>query len=604
MKKEVRIGLALLFGLVAFFLKVPFLYILAWALAGYDVIKQAFVNLKNQHLLAEHFLMSLATIGALFIGEYMEAALVMILYQIGDILEDRAVDSSQESILSLMDLAADFAYKLEGEERIKISPEEIKIGDILEIRAGEKIPVDGEIIQGESYLDQLALTGESKPRFVEKGDEILSGSINGQGRLLVKAIRLEEDSTAQKIMDLLEEATENEAKTQSFITKFSTIYTPIVVLLAILVTFLPPLLFQEELKTWLYRGLSFLVISCPCSFVIGVPMAFISGIGRASKAGILIRGGQTIEKFSQVRSIAFDKTGTLTKGNFKLQEVKVFSIKEEEAFSLAKGLELGSKHPIGQAILDYPDYSSTSFDKIENLPGRGLKGIKEGKIYILGNKRFMEEEGVKLPCDLPSSAVHLAEISPKKTYMAYFLVKDQLKDGAKKTMDLLFNRGIHQLFILSGDEKAIVEEIAMELGIENYYGELLPQDKMELFIKQQNKEKMAFVGDGLNDAPVLKLAHVGITMGGIGSDAAIAAGDVVILEDKLEQVAEAYLISKKTMQIAIENIVFSLFVKSLFLILSALGLLPMVFAVFADVGVTLLCVANCLRIFQMKGIEK
>lgn len=587
-------------------------YLMAWFMAGVDVVLQAWVNLKSKYLFAEHFLMSIATIGAIFLGEYMEAAMVMVLYQIGEILQDRAVDRSRKSVADLMDIAAPVAYRLDGGRRRAIDPEEIAIGDLLEVPSGEKIPVDGLVEEGESAIDRSALTGESIPVQVVAGDRVLSGSINGNGRLLIRAENTAEDSTAMRIIRLLEEATENQARTESLISRFARVYTPIVVLLAAFIGLILPVLLTGSLsKDWMVRGLSFLVISCPCAFVISVPMAFVAGLGIGSKMGILVKGGSVFEDLVKIDSLAMDKTGTLTEGKFKLIDSRGMpGVDRAEMDRLTVSIERGSGHPIALALLEtlegrLPEGDSLSMIRIESLGGRGMLAEEEEGRYILGSRSLMEEYGFgevvdeNTDQDTVATVIHLAMIEPERRYFGYYLIRDEIKEGAVDDLRALRQSGLRNLVILTGDNELVAGEVARRLGVDDYRSRLLPQDKLAWVQDRQENSPVAFVGDGLNDAPVLAASRVGIAMGGIGSDAAIEAADVVLMKDDLRSLSILWTLAGKTMGIARQNIILSIGIKTVFLALTGLGLLPMWMAVFGDVGVTLLAVANCFRLYGL-----
>lgn len=581
------------------------LFLLSWLIAGLDIIYQAFLNIKNKMLLAEHFLMSIATMGAIAIGEYKEAAMVMVLFQIGELLEDRAVDKSRESIAELMDIAAPLAYKIVDDERVEIAPDEIVEGDLLEVRAGDKIPVDGLIVKGKSYIDTSALTGESLPVEVYEGEKVLSGSINGDGWLIMRAEKTASDSTAMKIVELLEEATENQAETESFITKFAKVYTPIVVGLALILAFIPPLILKDAVfAEWFKRGLIFLVVSCPCAFVVSVPMSFVLGIGASSKLGILVKGGNVIENIDKVKILATDKTGTLTQGKFSVTNVGIFDEEKSKVLIIARELEKASNHPIAKAIRQYSsdntDAKEIDLGDIKIVQGRGV--ISEGdESYILGNLQFMKEnslfENYSLNDD--KSRIYLGQIKPDKKELAVFEIEDKIKDNASDFITQIHNKGVNQVFMLTGDEKNSAEKVSEKIGLDGYLSNLLPQDKLNWVLKKQKEtsQKLLYIGDGLNDAPVIATSDVGVSMGGIGSDATIEASDVVIVNDDLSLIPKLFDISRFTLKIAKENIWLSLGIKVVFLILSAFGLTQMWMAIFADVGVTLLAIANSFRIY-------
>lgn len=583
------------------------LFISAWLIGGLDVLIQAADNLRNSFLMGEHFLMGVATIGALLIGEHLEGAMVIVLYQIGELLEDRAVERSRASVAELMNIAPAIAYRLDGEVRQAIDPEEIEIGDVLEIRAGEKIPVDGVILSGESLLDASALTGESAPIRASSGTRVYSGALNGEGLLRMRAEKSAENSTAMRIMALLEEATDNSAETERMITRFARIYTPIVVALAVLVTLIPPLVWPgEQLNTWLLRGLTFLVVSCPCAFVVSVPMAFVAGLGVSSNLGILVKGGNVFERLQRINAIGFDKTGTLTRGEMTVTGIQpAEGVSERELLGLLEALERGSNHPIARAVSHAAaskGIRAVSMDIVSSVPGRGLIGMHDGMRYLFGNTAMMTENGMPTQL-LPTGDLHLARgnESDALQWMGTISIADELKPDAAEQVRVLKKWGILRAVMLTGDRADVAEQIAGAVGISEYYAQLLPQDKLA-YVKAAAGDgltHMAFVGDGLNDAPVIAASEVGIAMGGIGSDAAIEAADVVLMKDDLGALNRLFAISDFTVRIAKQNIVLSLGIKLVFLIISTLGLTQMWMAVFADVGVTLLAVANGFRIFTL-----
>lgn len=615
--KKYRVIIANIFLLLGVFIDLinkevaylAILFLLAWVIAGLDIIYQAIINLKNKMLLAEHFLMSIATIGAIAIGEHKEAAMVMVLFQIGELLEERAVGKSRESIAELMDIAAPLAYKIVEGKRIEIDPDEILEGDLLEVRAGEKIPVDATVVKGKSYIDTSALTGESLPVEVYEGEKVLSGSINGDGWLVIRADKTASNSTAMKIIEMLEEATENQAETESFITKFAKIYTPIVVAFALTLAFIPPLLIKDAIfADWFKRGLIFLVVSCPCAFVVSVPMSFILGIGRSSKFGILVKGKNVFEKIAKVRVLATDKTGTLTKGKFSVTAFEVKSGQDERnILKIIQELEKGSNHPIAKALrqyaIDNSDAKAIDLGEIHSIQGRGV--ISKGdESFILGNLDFMKENSLfeDYMLNYDKNRIYLGQIEPCKKELAIFEIEDKIKDNVFDFITHIHQKGVKQVFMLTGDEKNSAEKVANKIGLDGFFSNLLPQDKLNWVLNKQRQlsSKLLYIGDGLNDAPVIAASDVGVSMGGIGSDATIEASDVVIVNDDLDLISKLFDISKFTLKIAKENIWLSLSIKVIFLILSAFGLTAMWMAVFADVGVTLLAIANSFRIYFYK----
>lgn len=624
------------------------LMIFAWLLAGYEVMISAVKKLFSGFILDEQFLMTVATVGAVILGEYPEAALVMILYQIGQRLEDFAVGRSQKSISDLLDIAAPYANLVTDEGVKRIDPAQIAIGDVLEIQAGDLIPTDGIVLSGRSTLNTAAITGEALPLEAAAGTKILSGSVNGDGLLRMRAETIYAESTASRVMAMVEEASQRKARSETLVRRFSRIYTPIVVILALVVSVLPPLLLSgQDFSTWIYRGLTFLVVSCPCAFVISVPLTFVSGLGMASRHGVLIRGGTDLENLSRLKTLAFDKTGTLTKGEFSVIATHAETgVNEERFVALAATLEQSFTHPIAQSIIQHAKelgftISTEGLSDIVALPGHGIRGVIENSNSLnlpvdfpatvyLGNAALMKmlglhESAVADGCEGQAWTMsHVAitpayrdtrsyeEMSSEPTaetenvrYLGHIVIRDELKDEAPHTITALRQEGVERIAILSGDNEVFAREVAKEAGIAEVHASLLPQDKVAWMEKAQTEEtsgSSGFVGDGINDAPVLMIADVGVAMGGLGSDAAIEAADVVLMQDKLSALLKGLKISKKTMRIARQNIVFALGVKFLFLLLATIGYMPMWLAVFADVGVTLLVILNCFRIFRIRDL--
>ena len=577
---------------------VLYFYLAAYVIASQDVFKEAYENIKKGSFFDEHTLMIIATLGAISIKQYPEAVFVMLFYQIGDFFEDMAVSDSRQSIKSLLDIRPDTAKLKNGPA---VAPKEVKVGDIIEVAPGEKIPLDGVVVSGKAYLNTAALTGESKPLAVTSGDQVLSGMICQNAPLDIKVEKSFHESTVVKILQMVEDAGDKKAPTEKFITKFAQIYTPLVVAAAVLLAVLPPLLFQFDFQTWLYRALVFLVISCPCALVLSIPLSFFSGIGAASKAGVLVKGGDYLEALNQVKTFVFDKTGTLTKGEFEV--VKVMpqgGMTAAELVKLAAICEQKSPHPIAKSICQYyPGNIETA--EIEELVGKGVSAVYQGQKLYCGSQRLIEEvmgADVLLPKPQTGTLVHLAT---KERYLGSLEVADVLKPTTKQTMHALKEAGAN-LVMLTGDNRQVGLAVADELGMDEVKAELLPQDKVKevqkLKAKLGQKEKLAFVGDGLNDTPVLAQSDVGIAMGALGSDAAVEAADIVLMSDDPLSIVKAFKISQKTKQIVWENISFALGVKVICLILGALGLADMWQAVFADVGVTCLAVLNSLRILR------
>lgn len=574
------------------------LYIVAYLIVGYDVVLKAIRNVFSGKVFDEHFLMGLATIGAFITGEYLEAVLVMLLYQIGELFQSYAVGKSRRSITELMDIRPDYANIEQDGKLVKVDPEEISIGDKIVVKPGEKIPLDGIVEDGESMLDTSALTGESVPRKSVKGDAVRSGCINKTGMLTIKVTKEFEESTASKILDLVENASNKKAHAENFITKFAKYYTPIVVILALCLAFIPPLFIKDlTMIDCIKRTMTFLVISCPCALVISVPLGFFGGIGGASRQGILIKGSNYLETLANTKTIVFDKTGTLTEGKF--QVVKIVS-KEEKMLELAALAEAYSSHPIALAIREKYE-NKIKKDKVKDineLAGLGISAKIDNKTVYVGNEKLMEKHKIKYKkADEFGTIVY---ISLEKEFLGYIVIADKVKENAKEVVSSLKKKNhIKELIMLTGDKKEIAKNIADALGLDKTYSELLPKDKvdrLEIILKKQSeKEKVAFVGDGINDAPVLTRADIGIAMGALGSDAAIEAADVVIMDDDISKISTAINLSQRTIRIVKQNIYFAIGIKIFFLLLGALGMANMMEAVFADVGVSILAILNSMR---------
>lgn len=574
------------------------LYIVAYLIVGYDVVLKAIRNVFSGKVFDEHFLMGLATIGAFITGEYLEAVLVMLLYQIGELFQSYAVGKSRRSITELMDIRPDYASIEQDGKLVKVDPEEISIGDKIVVKPGEKIPLDGIVEDGESMLDTSALTGESVPRKSVKGDAVRSGCINKTGMLTIKVTKEFEESTASKILDLVENASNKKAHAENFITKFAKYYTPIVVILALCLAFIPPLFIKDlTMIDCIKRAMTFLVISCPCALVISVPLGFFGGIGGASRQGILIKGSNYLETLANTKTIVFDKTGTLTEGKF--QVVKIVS-KEEKMLELAALAEAYSSHPIALAIREKYE-NKIKKDKVKDineLAGLGISAKIDNKTVYVGNEKLMEKHKIKYKkADEFGTIVY---ISLEKEFLGYIVIADKVKENAKEVVSSLKKKNhIKELIMLTGDKKEIAKNIADALGLDKTYSELLPKDKvdrLEIILKKQSeKEKVAFVGDGINDAPVLTRADIGIAMGALGSDAAIEAADVVIMDDDISKISTAINLSQRTIRIVKQNIYFAIGIKIFFLLLGALGMANMMEAVFADVGVSILAILNSMR---------
>ena len=577
------------------------LYIVSYLIVGFEVVKKAIMNIFHGEFFDENFLMSIATIGAFAIKEFPEAVAVMLFYQIGEYFQSYAVKKSRKSIASLMDIRPDYAnLKVNGDIERK-SPEEIKIGDVIVVKPGEKVPLDGIVLDGNSMLDTAALTGESVPREVKEKDKILSGCINLNGVLEIKVEKEFGESTVSKILDLVENATNKKAKTENFITKFSKYYTPIVVFLALMIAFIPPMITKTNMLDWIYRALTFLVVSCPCALVISVPLSFFSGIGAASKKGILVKGSNYLELLSKTEIAVFDKTGTLTKGVFDVQKIKnEKDIDQKEMLELAAYCESYSNHPISISIQKAygKEIDKKQIKDSKEVAGKGIISKINDKEVACGNIKLMKElnlDNVK-PVDELGTIIYVAI---NKQYAGYIVISDKIKEDAKKAIQDLKKAGVKKTIMLTGDNRDVAEKVNQELKLDDVYSELLPVDKVnkveELLNNKNEETKLAFIGDGINDAPVLARADIGIAMGGLGSDAAIEAADIVIMTDEPSKIATAIKISRKTLKIVYQNISFALIVKIGVLILSAFGFASMWAAVFADVGVTVLAVLNSFR---------
>lgn len=574
-----------------------FIYMSAYLIVGVDIVLRAIKNIFKGEIFDENFLMAIATVGAICIGEYPEAVMVMLLYQIGEKLQDNAVEKSKQSISSLMNIRPDYANVEINGELIKKNPENVKIGDIIKVKAGEKIPLDGKIIDGEASIDTSALTGESVPRTVKIGDKAVSGCINTNGVLTIKVEKEFGQSTVSKILELVEHASSKKAKAENFITKFARYYTPIVVFGAIALAAIPPLLFDAQFSIWFQRALTFLVISCPCALVISVPLGFFAGIGGASKSGILIKGACYIEALSRPYAVVFDKTGTLTKGTFKVTKIQpVEKISADELLKYAAYAENYSTHPIATSLKEtYGRNIDTSLiGNVEEISGNGIKAQIDNSEILVGNNKLMTKFGINYISQQNAGTV--IYVAKNNEFVGSITISDELKTDSKATIKNLNKKQIKTV-MLTGDNSIPAEYIAKELNIPKVYSELLPAQKVEKLeeLISTQKGSVIFVGDGINDAPVLTRADVGIAMGGLGSDAAIEAADVVIMNDNPSKVVSAIKIAQKTMQIVKENIIFALGIKILFLILGAFGVITMWGAVFADVGVTLIAVLNSLR---------
>ena len=583
------------------------LFIISYIIVGGDVVKRAVKNIFKGQVFDENFLMSIATIGAFFIGEYPEGVAVMLFYQVGELFQSYAVGKSRKSIASLMDIRPDYANVKKGDELVKVDPDEVQIGDIIVIKAGEKIPLDGKVIEGSSMIDTSALTGESVPREVEVGSDILSGCININGVITVEVTKEFGESTVSKILDLVENASSKKSSSEQFITKFARYYTPAVVIIAVFLAIIPPLVIDgATFSDWIYRALAFLVVSCPCALVVSIPLSFFGGIGGASKKGVLVKGSNYLEALAETEIVVFDKTGTLTKGVFNVQEIHPEGVSKEELLELTAHAESYSNHPISLSLKRAysKEIDNGRISDIEEISGHGVIATVDGKKVMAGNIKLMKMMDIPyFKGELIGTIVHVAV---NNKYIGYIVIADEVKEDSAQAIKELKAANIKQTVMLTGDNKSIGSKVAKELGLDKVYAELLPADKVEkleeLFSQKSKKGKLAFVGDGINDAPVLARADIGIAMGGLGSDAAIEAADVVIMTDEPSKIATAMKISKKTLKIAHQNIVFAIGIKIIVLILSAFGIATMWAAIFADVGVTIIAVLNAFRALNVKNL--
>ena len=606
-KKGIKIIIAIILFFIAFVVNFNnesinnTIYIISYIIVGLEIVRKAIRNIIRGKIFDENFLMTVATIGAFGIGEFPEAVAVMLFYQVGELFQSYAVNKSRKSISSLMDIRPDFANVERNENIEKVNPEDVQIGETIVIKPGEKIPLDGFIIKGTSSIDTKALTGESLPREVIEGEEVLSGSINLNGVIKIKVSKEFGDSTVSKILDLVENASSKKSKSENFITKFARFYTPIVVIIAIILAIFPPLIIKDtSFSDWIYRALSFLVVSCPCALVISIPLSFFGGIGGASKMGILIKGSNYIEQLSNTEIIVFDKTGTLTEGVFEVQKVNAIDLSKEELLKLTAYAENYSNHPISQSIKKAygKEINEKQIIKTEEISGLGIIAQINNKEILVGNDKLMNEKQIKFTkCNEIGTVLYVAV---EGKYAGYILIADKIKEDSKKAIHYLKKNNIKQTVMLTGDRKDVGEYVAKELGLDNVYTELLPDGKVrkvENLLKEKHaKGKLAFVGDGINDAPVLAISDIGIAMGGLGSDSAIEAADVVLMTDEPSKIVNAIHLSKKTMRIVKENIIFAILIKVLVLILSAFGYSTMWEAVFADVGVSIIAIINALRV--------
>lgn len=583
-------------------------FLTAYFIVGGEVLLRAAKNISRGQVFDENFLMTIATVGAFIVGEYPEGVAVMLFYQLGELFQSYAVNRSRNSITELMDLRADYAHLKQGDQLVKVDPEKVAVGDVIVVKAGEKIPLDGTILEGSSALDTVALTGETAPREVQPGDSVLSGCINVSGLLTVQVEKEFGESTAAKILDLVEHASSKKAQTENFITKFARYYTPAVVAVAALLAVIPPLVMNQPFDTWIYRALVFLVISCPCALVISIPLSFFSGLGANSKMGVLIKGSNYLEVLSKLDTVVFDKTGTLTQGSFQVSEIHSAHLKEAELLYYAAHTESYSNHPISKALLAAygQPVEEDRIQDVQEISGHGVKALVDGKLVLAGNGKLMKQYEIAYePVNTIGTIVYIAVDGQ---YGGCIVIADEVKPDAGKAIQALRERGVQRIIMLTGDSKAVGEKVAAQLKLDQFYAELLPGDKvekLEMLMQQKTGEgTIAFVGDGLNDAPVLARADLGVAMGALGSDAAIEAADVVLMNDEPSRLADAMTISKKTMRIVKQNIVFTLTVKFAVLILGAIGMASMWAAVFADVGVAFIAILNAIRVLRDGSIMR
>lgn len=613
-RQLIKIIISLLLVVISLLLKLDaelynnILYVIAYIIVGYDIVLKAVRNIFKGKVFDENFLMTVATIGAFCIGEFPEAVAVMLFYQVGELFQSYAVDKSRKSIASLMDIRPDYANVYREDEIERVDPDEVNIGEITLVKPGEKIPLDGVVVEGESMLNTQALTGESVPRKVSINDEVLSGCINNDGILKIKVSKEFGESTVSKILDLVENAGSRKSKSENFISKFAKYYTPIVVIVAVALAIIPSLVMKDSLfSDWLYRALSFLVVSCPCALVISIPLSFFGGIGAASKIGVLIKGSNYLEALASAEIVVCDKTGTLTEGVFKVQKMSAYGYSDDDLLRYAAYAEGFSNHPISLSLKQAynKEINEKLVTKTQEISGKGVKALVDGKMVLVGNEKLMREYNIKFKkCEETGTIVYVAI---NDEYAGTILIADKIKEDSYKAVKLFKNNHVEKVVMLTGDRENISESVANELNLDEYHAELLPQDKVswveKLMTQKSSGGKLIFVGDGINDAPVLALSDIGVAMGGLGSDAAIEAADVVIMTDEPSKIANSVQISKKTMRIVRQNIVFAIAVKIGVLILSAFGLASMWAAVFADVGVSVLAIINALRILGIKVVE-
>nr|WP_330379318.1 heavy metal translocating P-type ATPase [Roseburia inulinivorans] len=580
------------------------IYLVPYLVIGYDIVYKAARNISHGQVFDENFLMMIATFGAFGVGEYSEAVAVMLFYQVGELFQGYAVGKSRQSISDMMDICPEYANIEEDGVLKQVDPDDVEVGSIIVVKPGERIPLDGIVVEGESLIDTAALTGESVPRSAKAGDEIISGCVNGSGTLKVKTTKEFDDSTVAKILELVENASSKKAKVENFITRFAKYYTPVVTIGAVILAILPPLILGGGWAEWIQRACIFLVISCPCALVISVPLGFFGGIGAASKIGVLVKGSNYLEAVAEMTTIVFDKTGTLTKGEFKVTDVITENGSKEELIELAALGEGYSNHPIANSIREAygKELDLNRVTNTEEIAGHGIKAVIDGKTVLLGNEKLMKSESIfYTPCKSMGTVVYVA---CNGVFEGAVVISDTIKDGAKEAIHDMKQVGVRHTVMLTGDRKEAAETVAQTLGIDEVHAELLPGGKVEqveaLLKAEKEKERLAFVGDGINDAPVLTRADIGIAMGSMGSDAAIEAADIVLMDDDVTKIASVVKIARKTLRIVKQNIVFALAIKALVLILGALGMANMWEAVFADVGVSVIAILNSMRTLNEK----
>ena len=605
---KIIISSVLLFTTLLFKIDIKYfneaLFVISYIVIGYDIVLKAIRNISRGKVFDENFLMTVATIGAICIGNLAEAVSVMLFYQVGELFQSYAVDKSRKSISDLMDIRPDYANVIRNDKHEKVDPSDVNIEEIILIKPGEKVPLDGIVVEGSSSLNTLALTGEAVPRNVKVGDEVLSGCINNSGILKVKVTKEFGESTVSKILDLVENASSRKSSSENFISKFAKYYTPIVVIIALFLAVLPPLILKDSFNTWIYRALSFLVVSCPCALVVSIPLSFFGGIGASSRIGVLVKGSNYLEALSKTEIIVCDKTGTLTEGEFKVQNINAIGISDEELLKYASYAENFSNHPISISIKN--EYSkkidAKKVTETKEIPGKGVYAKVENKDVLVGNEKLLNQ--YKIKHEVVNELGTIIYVAIDNEFKGTITISDKIKEDSYKAIKLFRENNVKKIVMLTGDKDSISRKVSNELNLDEYHSELLPQDKVkiveELMKEKSESGKLLFVGDGINDAPVLALSDIGVSMGGLGSDAAIEASDVVIMTDEPSKIAESISISRKTMRIVKQNIIFAITVKISVLLLSALGIATMWSAVFADVGVSVIAILNAFRILKVR----